>query len=137
MRTISEAGAPELRQRVGMPGWEPVVLRMGVELPATTATPREGGELRLLTPANLLPVKGHRYLFEALRGLDGVTLDVAGEGPLRDELEERARGLPVRFLGAVSHSRRAGGPGGRPLGRRRPAERARLRRATAKASPSR
>ena len=49
-------------------------------------------------------MKGHRYLFEALAGLDGVSLDVAGEGPLRAELEERARGLPVHFLGAVSHT---------------------------------
>jgi glycosyltransferase involved in cell wall biosynthesis len=104
VRTISEAGAHELRQRVGIPGWSPVVLRMGVRLPEATATPRGGSELRLLTPANLLPVKGHRYLFEALAGLDGATLDVAGEGPLRAELEGRARGLPVRFLGAVSHA---------------------------------
>jgi glycosyltransferase involved in cell wall biosynthesis len=104
VRAISEAGAQELRQRVGLPGWSPVVLRMGVRRPAATATPRGGRELRLLTPANLLPVKGHRYLFEALAGLDGVSLDVAGEGPLRADLEERARGLPVRFLGAVSHT---------------------------------
>jgi colanic acid/amylovoran biosynthesis glycosyltransferase len=104
VRTISEAGAQELRERVGLPDWSPVVLRMGVQLPAATATPRGGQELRLLTPANLLPVKGHRYLFEALAGLDGVSLDVAGEGPLRAELEERARGLPVSFLGAVSHT---------------------------------
>ena len=104
VRAISEAGAQELRQRVGLPGWSPVVLRMGVRRPAATATPRDGCELRLLTPANLLPVKGHRYLFEALAGLDGVSLDVAGEGPLRAELEERARGLPVRFLGVVSHT---------------------------------
>ena len=104
VRTISEAGAAELRARVGLPGWSPVVLRMGVQLPAVTATPRSGQKLRLLTPANLLPVKGHRYLFEALAGFDDVSLDVAGEGPLRAELEERARDLPVRFLGAVSHT---------------------------------
>ncbi len=104
VRTISEAGAAELRARVGLPGWSPVVLRMGVQLPAATTKPRDGQKLRLLTPANLLPVKGHRYLFEALAGLDGVSLDVAGEGPLRAGLEERARRLPVRFLGAVSHT---------------------------------
>ena len=104
VRTISEAGAQELRQRVGVPGWSPVVLRMGVRLSGATATPRDGSELRLLTPANLLPVKGHRYLFEALAGLDRVPLDVACEGPLRAELEKRARGLPVHFLGAVSHT---------------------------------
>ena len=103
VRAISEAGARELRERVALPGWSPVVLRMGVELPPVAAQPRDGHELRLLTPANLLPVKGHRYLFEALAGLEGVTLDVAGEGPLRGELEERGRDLPVSFLGALSH----------------------------------
>jgi glycosyltransferase involved in cell wall biosynthesis len=104
VRTISEAGARELRERVAIPGWSPVVLRMGVALPTTTAAPRDGRELRLLTPANLLPVKGHRYLFEALAGLDGIALDVAGDGPLRGELERAARGLAVRFLGAISHT---------------------------------
>jgi len=104
VRAISEAGARELQERVGIEGWRPVVLRMGVELPSGQATPREDTELRLVTPANLLPVKGHRYLFEALAGLERVSLDVAGEGPLRAELEGRALGLPVEFLGAISHS---------------------------------
>ena len=104
VRTISESGASELRERVGLEGWSPTVIRMGVDLPASTAPVRTDGPLRLLTAANLLPVKGHRYLFEALAGLEGVALDVAGEGPLRAELEHRARGLPVTFLGAISHS---------------------------------
>ena len=77
---------------------------MGVDLPAATAPVRAEGPLRLLTAANLLPVKGHRYLLEALGGLDDVALEIAGAGPLRAELEERARGLPVTFLGAVSHT---------------------------------
>ena len=104
VRTISDSGARELRERVGLEGWSPTVIRMGVDLPASTAPMRTDGPLRLLTAANLLPVKGHRYLFEALAGLEGVALDVAGEGPLRAELEDRARGLPVTFLGAISHS---------------------------------
>jgi len=103
VRAISEGGARELEQRVGLEGWHPVLVRMGVELPERTATPRDGDELRLVTPASLLPVKGHRYLLEALAGLDGVTLDLAGAGPLREELEQRALGLPVTFLGPVSH----------------------------------
>ena len=103
VRAISEGGARELEQRAGLGGWHPVLLRMGVELPSRTATPRDGTELRLVTPASLLPVKGHRYLIEALVGLEGVSLDLAGAGPLREELEERVLGLPVTFLGPVSH----------------------------------
>lgn len=104
VRAISEGGARELEQRVALDGWHPVLLRMGVELPARTATPRDGAKLRLVTPASLLPVKGHRYLLEALAGLEGVSLDLAGAGPLRGELEQRALGLPVTFLGPVSHA---------------------------------
>jgi glycosyltransferase involved in cell wall biosynthesis len=103
VRAISEGGASELERRVGLDGWHPLVLRMGVELPSRTASPRAGRELRLVTPASLLPVKGHRHLLEALVGLDGVTVDFAGAGPLREEFEERALGLPVTFLGPVSH----------------------------------
>ena len=103
VRAISEGGARELERRVGLDGWHPVLLRMGVELPSRTPAPRDGAELRLVTPASLLPVKGHRYLIEALVGLEGVSLDLAGAGPLRAELEERALGLPVTFLGPVSH----------------------------------
>jgi glycosyltransferase involved in cell wall biosynthesis len=103
VRAISEAGARELEERVGLPGWSPVLLRMGVNVPTEGTRPRDGRELRLLTPANLLPVKGHRYLLQALAGLEDVSLEVAGEGPLRGELEELARGLPVSFLGAVPH----------------------------------
>lgn len=104
VRAISEGGARELEQRVALDGWHPVLLRMGVELPARTATPRDDAKLRLVTPASLLPVKGHRYLLEALAGLEGVSLDLAGAGPLRGELEQRALGLPVTFLGPVSHA---------------------------------
>jgi glycosyltransferase involved in cell wall biosynthesis len=52
----------------------------------------------------LAPEKGHRVLFEAARELR-VTLLVAGDGPLRDELRARARGLDVRFIGYVEDPR--------------------------------
>lgn len=52
----------------------------------------------------LAPEKGHRILFEAVRGMR-VTLLVAGDGPLRGELEAAARGLDVRFLGYVDDPR--------------------------------
>jgi glycosyltransferase involved in cell wall biosynthesis len=48
--------------------------------------------------------KGHRVLFDAVRGTDTTVL-VAGDGPLREELREAARGLDVRFLGYVDDAR--------------------------------
>lgn len=58
-------------------------------------------ELVLGSVGRLTDQKGHRYLLEALRRLDrrDVRVLIAGEGPLRDELERLAGGLPVTFLG--------------------------------------
>jgi glycosyltransferase involved in cell wall biosynthesis len=52
----------------------------------------------------LAPEKGHRVLFEALRGLRA-TLLVAGEGPLLQELRAAAAGLDARFLGFLADAR--------------------------------
>jgi glycosyltransferase involved in cell wall biosynthesis len=64
--------------------------------------------LRLVTVGNLIEVKGHRYLLEAmprLRTQQRVTLDVIGGGDLREELEELAGSLAlngqVRFVGQL------------------------------------
>jgi glycosyltransferase involved in cell wall biosynthesis len=53
--------------------------------------------------ARLVPIKGVAVAIDAMRALatPGVRLAIAGDGPLRAELEARARGLPVDFLGAL------------------------------------
>jgi glycosyltransferase involved in cell wall biosynthesis len=48
--------------------------------------------------------KGHRVLFDALRGRQAVVL-VAGDGPLRAELEQAASGVDARFLGYLADPR--------------------------------
>jgi glycosyltransferase involved in cell wall biosynthesis len=48
--------------------------------------------------------KGHRILFEALRG-KGATLLIAGDGPLRQELQDAAEGIDARFLGYLEDAR--------------------------------
>lgn len=50
--------------------------------------------------------KGHRVLFEALQDLP-VTLLIAGDGPLRAELERAAGSLDARFLGYLGEGSRA------------------------------
>ena len=52
----------------------------------------------------LSPEKGHRVLFEALRGRSA-TLLIAGDGPLREELGQAAAGLDARFLGYLDDAR--------------------------------
>lgn len=80
-------------------------LRAGAE-PASYA----GAEPRLLCVGRLIPVKGHLVLFRALAQararLPGLSLDVAGHGPLEPALRVYVRELglsqAVRFLGFVS-----------------------------------
>jgi glycosyltransferase involved in cell wall biosynthesis len=74
------------------------------------ATPYPGSDPRLLCVGRLIPVKGHLVLFRALAQararVPGLSLDVAGHGPLEPGLRAYVRELglsdAVRFLGFVS-----------------------------------
>ena len=74
------------------------------------AAPYTGGDPRLLCVGRLIPIKGHLVLLRALAQararVPGVTLDVAGRGPLDPALRSYAQELgladAVRFLGFVS-----------------------------------
>jgi len=68
--------------------------------------------IRLICPANLLPVKGHKYLLNALsilikRGRE-VELTIAGTGPLLKTLQRQANNLGiddiVKFIGYIPHN---------------------------------
>jgi colanic acid/amylovoran biosynthesis glycosyltransferase len=112
VRAISERGAATLASKIADDAKVRVV-HMGVEV--ASAPPREarsGTSLRVLTAANLLEIKGHRYLLEGIaqiasRGID-VTLDLAGGGPLEKTLRDQVSRLGlvsrVRFLGVVPHA---------------------------------
>ena len=74
------------------------------------AEPYAGSEPRFLCVGRLIPIKGHLVLLRALAQararVPGITLDVAGRGPLEPALRSYARELgiedAVRFLGFVS-----------------------------------
>lgn len=120
---MSEKLRAEVEERLGDAAPERIAIApMGVDLDdAKRKSPyrpwRPGEPCRIYTCGRLHPVKGHRYLFEALallrrRGRD-VKLQVAGgqEGVsgYREELQEQIRSLglesAVEFLGAVSEER--------------------------------
>lgn len=77
--------------------------------------PYEGAEPRLLCVGRLIPIKGHLVLLRALAQarsrVPGLTLDVAGRGPLEPALRSYARELgleeSVRFLGFVAPVQKA------------------------------
>lgn len=110
-RTARRAAAvsvvnPQMREIVagwGVEGDAVDVVPMGVAMSDVAATER-----RPRTPHSIVAVgrlvekKGFAILLDALRDhvdVAGWTLTIVGDGPLRSQLERRAEGLPVRFLG--------------------------------------
>ena len=89
------------------------LVRYGIDLSAYRFRPRapaSGGPVRALAVGGLKDYKGHRYLIEALAsdepGLDRVSLDLVGDGPLREQLTALVSDLGlddrVRFHGALT-----------------------------------
>jgi len=107
-----------LSKSLGFRG-EPVVVPNGVDLAAlTNVDMKEVTSLRahlelpergiiLVTTSRLVPKNGVEYVIRAMPELPEATFLIAGDGPLRTELEELSRSLGVservRFVGALSH----------------------------------
>lgn len=115
-RFISERGLLD-SLKYGVKPDKCVVIRMGVYLPyrENNLISKEiiSNKFRIICAANLIPVKGHFYLFEAVAilnaaGID-VTLDLAGQGVLRNDLADLAVrlgiGSIVNFHGQIQHSK--------------------------------
>jgi teichuronic acid biosynthesis glycosyltransferase TuaC len=90
------------------------VLRNGVDLSLFRPGDRDRARRALglsrptlLSVGNLVPLKGHHRVIEALRHLPGFDLLIVGEGPERNRLEQSRRRLGladrVRLLGSLSH----------------------------------
>lgn len=114
LRTIDHKGArhvaacvpPEQRGKVHC-------IYLGVDFPSDE--PEEGlpqGRLTVCVPAHLIPVKGHRYLIEAMallreRGEERIRCVCYGEGALHDALREQSQRAGVEdriaFPGALPH----------------------------------
>lgn len=101
---------------MGMPEEKIRVHHTGIDLTLFRPVDREAAKRGLgvegpliVAPGNLVPLKGHRLAIEALEGVPGATLLVAGEGPERPALEAliAARGLAARarLLGGVPPAR--------------------------------
>ena len=90
------------------------LVHLGAAIPTSWSRPGWAGQgaFSILCPANLEPVKGHTYLLQACAALvrhgADVRLLIAGEGPLRDQLEREVDHLGLRpqvsFLGQVPHA---------------------------------
>ena len=105
-RVISRAGAAEVAAIV--PDARPVVIHMGIDIPAEPPAPPPVRPDRIACIAALVAVKNHAGLLDAFgEGLGDrkTALDLVGDGPLRGQLTEHAARLGlaqrVRFLGTL------------------------------------
>jgi colanic acid/amylovoran biosynthesis glycosyltransferase len=82
------------------------IVHCGVDPDAFEVKRHEGRGGQLLFVGRLAAMKGLPILLEVLAKLEGVTLDIAGDGPDRQLLEEKVRALNissrVKFLGYQS-----------------------------------
>jgi glycosyltransferase involved in cell wall biosynthesis len=103
---ISGGLARYLEATEGFPVGTFEVVHYGIEPAAAPGPPPERPALAIV--GRLIPIKGHDDLLRALTLLDDValTLDVVGDGALREPLESRVAELGlgdrVRFLGRVT-----------------------------------
>jgi glycosyltransferase involved in cell wall biosynthesis len=109
---VSEEVKTRYARELQVPVGRLSVVRNGIRLPPCIPSPdpalradlvRDRPAYLVLTPARLHPQKGHEYLLAAAAMVPEATFILAGEGPLRAELEARARGLGIAnrclFLG--------------------------------------
>jgi glycosyltransferase involved in cell wall biosynthesis len=92
----------------GAPREETHVLPMGADVEAVRAAAAGEQQVpgRIMFAGRLVEKKGVAVLLDALRRLPatGWTLDIVGDGQLRDELTGLAEGLPVTFRGQLSRA---------------------------------
>ena len=88
------------------------VLPMGVDLGLASATTKPKQKNQLVFVGRLVEKKGLEFLISAIRQLSetdalpaDISLKIAGDGPLRSQLEAQSAGLPVEFLGSCSKQR--------------------------------
>ena len=112
IRTISARGREDVRSRVAPRDRERVILvPLGVRVPERLASLPDRETFTVLCAAELLPVKGHGILLDAIAAARAAGADVravlCGEGPLREKVAQRVADLGlakvVRIEGAVPH----------------------------------
>lgn len=109
-RFISNKGMKDALS-IGASVEKSVVITMGVESTNRTVTKLTEGIPKIVCAANIIPVKGHRFLLEAARKLlnEGVVfeLDIYGDGELKNEMIGYSNKLGLQevvfFKGYVSH----------------------------------
>jgi len=115
-RIISEHGKNELLGVIGRDFEKKIeVINMGIEVPGEILELQKNKDFfTIITPANFVEKKGHKYLTEACeilinRGFRYFQCVFYGEGPLRREIESIIRGKDlteyIKLPGAIPHEK--------------------------------
>ncbi|QGU05062.1 glycosyltransferase family 4 protein [Corynebacterium comes] len=110
--TISRYNLAHLRARFPESAGRMTLVYNGLELERFPFSPERGDDLSLLAVGRLVEKKGFAQLIEAVRRLRerglAVTAEIAGDGPLREELQEQidraGLGEAVTLLGPLTQS---------------------------------
>lgn len=115
IRSISKNGQTEIMEIIKDTSLNDkiLVIHMGINKPETNKTNSLALDtFTILCPANLLVIKGHRYLFEACNILLERNLPIkcliAGDGPLENKLRDLVLKLGlnnIEFLGRLPHEK--------------------------------
>lgn len=88
--SVSRHALEDFDRHVGLKGPADVMTNfVDPQFAASGSRKPIGGRLRLVAVGNLKPVKNYSYLIEAMNGVEGVELDIFGEGPERPALERQ------------------------------------------------
>lgn len=114
VRAISKDGQKEINDIVNniSISTKTLVIHMGINIPNNNAYNNPASRtFTILCPANLVTIKGHKYLFEACYILSkkdfNIKCLIAGDGPLEEELKKLTIKLNIQeyieFLGRLPH----------------------------------
>ena len=111
VRLISERGR-QILKHVHCESDSSVIIHLGVNVPAPAATQHQISDFRIACVGNLIPIKNHIFLFEAVRFIESkgfrCSLDVIGTGPLENELKRSVKTLGLEkaifFRGQIDHA---------------------------------
>ena len=102
-------GAQDDFRRLGLTNWRYTDFGYSQALPPATSIPRESASVRILMVGSLIARKNHKSVLRALDALalpHDVVVTIAGEGPLRQDLQKetdsRSGRTSVRLLGRLS-----------------------------------
>ena len=109
--TVSNALKEEM-QKLGVPANKIEVLRNGVDLETFKILPelrkaKQTNFKQLVSVGNLIELKGHHLVIEALKNLADIELTIVGEGPMEGQLKQLAIDCDVEnrvnFVGYKTH----------------------------------